>query len=289
MALPRGVSLPQDLIGNTQRQNIKPKIILYDDRTIKNVPKKFGDAIIDLNLHQESAPVFKAIGWRKVSSDSGGLCIGSYFDNYHEVKNKNKVDFDSLDQYLDIDINSIHELGLNVPRKNILNAILKVLRILDLKTGESKNFTISSFLNLLHTSNVEKYEELKRYLYKWSLAIYKHEQVHDEIRDYILNLVKAIFLIDTDPIPQSISSFFTVIETQETENEPITEIPINVYRHEREGVTVNIEIGTIHSVKGETHTATLYLETFYCNDGGKSYESQRLISLRVNSPTLCVV
>ncbi|MBI5358619.1 ATP-dependent helicase [Candidatus Amesbacteria bacterium] len=270
--------MPQDLIGNAQRQNIKPKIILYDDSTIKNVPKKFGDTIIDLNLHQENPPVFKAIGWRKVSSDSGGLCIGSYFDNYHEVKGKNIVDFDSLDQYLNIDVNSIYKLGLNVPRKNILIAILKVLRILDLKTDETKNFTISSFLNLLRTSYVEKYEELKRYLYKWSLAIYKHEQVHDEIRDYILNLIKVVFSINTDRTPQSISSFFIDTGSHETENESTLDVPINVYHHEREGKAVNIEIGTIHSVKGETHTATLYLETFYCNDGGKSYESQRLIN-----------
>ena len=37
----------------------------------------------------------------------------------------------------------------------------------------------------------------------------------------------------------------------------------------------DIEIGTIHSAKGETHTATLYLETFYGN-GNSNYESQRL-------------
>ena len=35
---------------------------------------------------------------------------------------------------------------------------------------------------------------------------------------------------------------------------------------------VAVEVGTIHSIKGETHTATLYLETFYYGD----YESNRL-------------
>ncbi|MFH1776874.1 MAG: hypothetical protein ABH952_04870 [Candidatus Omnitrophota bacterium] len=33
-----------------------------------------------------------------------------------------------------------------------------------------------------------------------------------------------------------------------------------------------VEVGTIHSIKGETHTATLYLETYYQGD----YESNRL-------------
>ena len=52
----------------------------------------------------------------------------------------------------------------------------------------------------------------------------------------------------------------------------------NVYRCEKTGIEV--QVGTIHSIKGETHTATLYLESYYQQDGrgknAKSYESQRL-------------
>ncbi len=39
---------------------------------------------------------------------------------------------------------------------------------------------------------------------------------------------------------------------------------------------IQIGLGTVHSVKGQTHTATLYIESAYYNDGGKKYESQRL-------------
>ncbi|MDP1955584.1 MAG: hypothetical protein Q8K71_13980 [Polaromonas sp.] len=39
---------------------------------------------------------------------------------------------------------------------------------------------------------------------------------------------------------------------------------------------VNVEVATVHSVKGETHTATLYMETFYERGGGGNYESERL-------------
>src|SRR5690554_6494253 len=41
-----------------------------------------------------------------------------------------------------------------------------------------------------------------------------------------------------------------------------------------------VKPNSVHSVKGQTHTATLYLESFYHKDGkgenAKSYESQRL-------------
>ena len=36
---------------------------------------------------------------------------------------------------------------------------------------------------------------------------------------------------------------------------------------------ITVEIGTVHSAKGETHTATLYLETYY----KKKTDSQRLL------------
>jgi DNA helicase-2/ATP-dependent DNA helicase PcrA len=37
----------------------------------------------------------------------------------------------------------------------------------------------------------------------------------------------------------------------------------NIYRFQKDGRTVAIQLGSIHSVKGQTHTATLVLETFW--------------------------
>jgi hypothetical protein len=36
----------------------------------------------------------------------------------------------------------------------------------------------------------------------------------------------------------------------------------NIYRSSKY-INIEVEVGTVHSVKGETHTATLYLETMY--------------------------
>jgi DNA helicase II / ATP-dependent DNA helicase PcrA len=37
----------------------------------------------------------------------------------------------------------------------------------------------------------------------------------------------------------------------------------NVYRFSKDGKAVDIRVGSIHSVKGETHTGTLVMETFW--------------------------
>jgi len=61
----------------------------------------------------------------------------------------------------------------------------------------------------------------------------------------------------------------------------------NIYRQSRNGKTVAIRVGSIHSVKGETHTATLVLETYWHTHNLESllpwlYGSQRgKVSTRV--------
>ncbi|MNR01001.1 hypothetical protein D3C85_1167930 [compost metagenome] len=41
---------------------------------------------------------------------------------------------------------------------------------------------------------------------------------------------------------------------------------------------IRVDVSTVHRVKGETHTATLYMESFYERGGGGNYESERLTS-----------
>ena len=86
--------------------------------------------------------------------------------------------------------------------------------------------------------------------------------------------------------------------------------PPNVFRFTREGRSIDIHVGTIHSAKGQTHTATLVLETHYythdlanlldwlCgkqrgwaeNDGPRRGERLRLIYTAMTRPThlLCL-
>jgi hypothetical protein len=53
-------------------------------------------------------------------------------------------------------------------------------------------------------------------------------------------------------------------ETATSESSPAAQMPRdNIYRHSRDGRQVSIRVGSIHSVKGETHTATLVMETFW--------------------------
>lgn len=54
----------------------------------------------------------------------------------------------------------------------------------------------------------------------------------------------------------------------------------NIYRYPREDPRVHIRVGSIHSVKGETHTATLVVETFW-------QDKQKRHNLELLKPWLC--
>ncbi|MNJ14400.1 DNA helicase II [compost metagenome] len=53
-----------------------------------------------------------------------------------------------------------------------------------------------------------------------------------------------------------------VVENQEGLQERVVGLSVNTYRSVHEKGAVDIKLGSIHSVKGQTHTATLVLETF---------------------------
>jgi DNA helicase-2/ATP-dependent DNA helicase PcrA len=77
----------------------------------------------------------------------------------------------------------------------------------------------------------------------------------------------------------TLSASLTFINTDNTEipaeNAEIL-APTNHYKEDG----LEIEITSVHAVKGQTHCATLYLESYFQKDGNganaKSYESQRL-------------
>ena len=61
---------------------------------------------------------------------------------------------------------------------------------------------------------------------------------------------------------------------------PVESLEILAPTNHFKGDGLEIEITSVHAVKGQTHCATLYLESYFQKDGtgvnAKSYESQRL-------------
>ncbi len=111
--------------------DIKPHIIIYDNKTIKKVIPTFANLI---KKFQQEAKIplnpkdkFMVIAWRKESDNEDKMTLSHYWKNYKIKKIKKQIDYKVLKNYLqffEIEINSLEPI-----RQNIINALLKILRI----------------------------------------------------------------------------------------------------------------------------------------------------------------
>lgn len=269
---------------NNEGNNLSPHVIVFDDNSTLGVLPKFCE-LVKKHIDEGRIPKnckypIKAIAWRK--GDDGKFGLKNYWPDFEANAAKSQVDYPNLKSYLlfakkegsqNNDLDSIH--------KSILNALLKVLRLEQAKNPDSKtgHFTIGGLQKHLRDKHPEFYEDFRLWLFRWCRDIYakRIDSVFSDIKSFIPQflrhfdkpLEKAVDFVNDESL-QVISDSSGKSGTIKARD--------NVYRCENTGLEV--EVGTVHSVKGETHTATLYLESYYYQDGrgknAKSYESQRL-------------
>ena len=271
-----------DIEGRNRNSNgseIKPHLIVFDEQSKQNVVPEFAKLIIQLQsenkIPQNPEYPCKAIAWRKDRLEDGKLGLNNYWDNFKDNHHKPKEDYSCLESYLlyyDRNKGTLESI-----RKNILNALLRILRYENVLDDKEKIYTKRKLLSVLKEKNDDEYENLKLHLYQWSMGVIKGKKGHalSEIIDYIPEFL--------DIFGKSIDECKDFIEKAEIDEQiPATRdhtysTKNNIF--EKDGI--KIEVTTVHSAKGQTHTATLYMESYYYQDGRgdnvKSYESQRLL------------
>ena len=270
-----------EIEGLNSVADIKPNIIVFDDPN--EVLPKFTEIIKNYELDKietDNKYPFHAIGWTthktEEEQNTDKIRIQDYHENYEKDEAKPKIDYKNLKSHLLF--YDKEKPTLKPIRNNILNALIKIIRLEDKKDENGRDYKKNSFLKYLKNNNTEKYEELKLRIYEWSFEVKKGnaEIIFSELKDYIPIFLKDVFEINVlksetqnflndEPSSESdsISNFRNINEKN------------NIYVNEDNGIEV--KIGTVHSVKGKTHTATLYMECFYERDVlGGNYESQRL-------------
>ena len=262
-----------DIIG-LNGCDIKPHIILFDDASKERVIPKFAELVKGFKeegrlIDYGKYPI-KAICWNAQWKSETELRITNYFPTYKKDNTKSKQDYDTLKDYLLFyDRNS---QTLKSIKNNIINAFLKVLRFEDIFDDNKRYFTKYILFKTLKEKYLEEYQKFNLKLYHWSMFILKGklDEAYNEIKSYMNDFIKIFDKTKT----LTISSSFFNQESQTLQVPDNTEQlkDNNLYK---EG-DINIEVATVHSVKGQTHCATLYLESFFYKDGTKSYESERL-------------
>jgi DNA helicase-2/ATP-dependent DNA helicase PcrA len=281
---------PQDICGNNDKNedgtenNIPPHVIVYDDNSVKAVISKFCELVKkyqdESKIPRDTEYPINAIAWRKGDDDKLGL--KGYWCDWQAEAVKTKIDHPYLNDFLLFSRkDGPQSKGLNDVRKSIIDALLKVLRLEQVKKPEGKAvyFSASGLMKHLKDSYPEFYDLFMFRLFIWCRDVFTGniQETCKAIKEFIPDLLKKF-----DKTLDKAADFVNNTNPQEiTASEKTSDIKKsrdNVYRCKETGIEV--EVGTVHSVKGKTHTATLYMESYYEKDGrgenSKSYESQRL-------------
>lgn len=264
-----------DLKGNPEVPSLRPTILVYENP--EEVLPKFTELLqtktigIDnpitlddfANNRRQADPLhrinIKAIGWRAQSGKKDNLSLSSYFPAFVREAASRKIDMLSILNYLSVTPTTMPKACAD----NIINAIIKYLDLSGV-TNDNKRYTKTSLFSFLEERSM--LESLKEKTMKWVKEIYDNkdkQQLISEITDYIDNNILAMFAVTSS---KEAKEFVDIKDIGPADNLTKSSSS-NIYKSEN----TEIEIATVHSVKGETHVATLYLETFF----NRYYESQR--------------
>lgn len=241
------------IVGNPQIKDYKPILIFYsldEYKEIENENKifnKFIEIIKEKELYNLQGK-FKVIG-RIGKEHSKEKTIVSYFSKFSQqnLKNKNSL---------------ISQIKKN---KEHISENKKIISFFKRK--------INYYFKIM---NIDKYkDELENNKILFHKIIYDYliskdkEQILKNLFDFLEKIVSK--KLNKKEFDDVFSSFI-----EEDINETMK---VDTYIKDN----IKLEIGTVHSVKGETHIATLYLDTFYRKYDISNYLIlENLLSLKNN-------
>jgi len=261
---------PQNIKGNLNIKNIPPIIMVFNDANIQKVLPTFSKIIIDNNLHQDKRKIFKAVGRVAKVHNEGHITIPSYFPSYIKSSNeKLRKSYKSLEEYLQA-ILQLRDSNVINCQKLIMNCLLHTLRIENIKIDD-KWYSERTMLERLEEKNRILVINLNKHIARWILKIKNDELINEEISTFIMEKFIPLFKGNRQ-ISNTLKRFFNK-EAEDSSNYLTKTNNKNIFTYQDPNTNdeIVVSLDTVHNVKGETHTATLYLETYY-----KQYDLMRI-------------
>ncbi|MDX2249542.1 MAG: UvrD-helicase domain-containing protein [Bacteroidia bacterium] len=283
------------VVGNSDLNREEPKtyVLLYTDETIERVKDKFGELIVQHGLHvgnEAAGKPFKAVGWIK-RSKAGNISIGSYFGAGYSPETSVKRPRFERPKNLQAQLTDYLALP---PEKQTSGAwwklLLGVIReafYLSAKwTAEGKYFSQPSLLSWLKEEQHLEPLRLKAITWHGQLAASPDvlDSVLEEVKAFI---VKELLQKDASQPPPELSSLFAAGSVQTTTSGAVSAGSMYLYS-DGSNNQIAIEFDSVHGVKGETHSATCYLETTH--RGGSDFKRLKsvLTGKAIKQKPLCL-
>ncbi|WP_319232053.1 UvrD-helicase domain-containing protein [Draconibacterium orientale] len=249
--------------GENQDSILPPHLIIFD-KADKTVLDEFGRMIVEYGLHTIGDSKFVAIGRVGKENIKGEITLKTYWDGFEKVSAKKKEHFPTLIEYLAKDIPDRGNFA-----ERIFNGILQLLERQDFKLeviingkSQKRRFTKTTLFDYLKKENEDVYFEFKTFISACGLKIKNAKENHSlEVYKQIVAFVNSKILPLKEIEPNTKIDFLEIPDKIKTQDQLERKTSIYEYK-DGLGNIVPIKINTIHGEKGETHTATLFLETF---------------------------
>ena len=230
-----------NILSSPGLESCQPTLIVFNDDTRKNVIDTYVSVLEEYGLIKTNG-IYKVIGAVK-KKELAGLKISDYWEGFEDTGKLNSEY--NYWNYIQKIVLSLEKGKGYLVELNIRKLLCRILRLLD------KKYTIHTVKEKIERDHCETYKTA--ILKMFQLESYSVENVDNHVRAMIRKMINNpssqsdVF----DALPkyfmEEIYSSTTDIKHYNTMNVPLK--------------SITIQFDTVHGVKGETHDATLYLET----------------------------
>ncbi len=254
--------------AHSSGENFEHCVIIFNDDTLDGVIQSFGDIVFEQfneGYRKSNKFIVKALGavGNEIDPNLEQLKIGHYWIEYDKSKAKNKFKENSLIEAVRYCRQSSSP-DWSDSYKLLLNSVLKLLRLAGKNNENDHRYTGTSLQNFLKANN--NWKLFRKILY---CLLNDEQSLDQECWENICNNLTSFF--DLQDSPEAARQYLAYteeildIESQDEEigeedNRAVVSLPENMIKHHG---GFSIHLSTIHGVKGETHDATLVMETKY--------------------------
>lgn len=248
--------------GVRSQEPVIPRyLILYTQDTIGGLKEKFKNLI--WSHHLESIDEarkygFHIVGW---NSEATGKVdhrrLEDIFPEYHRSLSNFHVNPATLSEHIQLER---HVGNFKESRKTVLEVFVKVARMAKQRPADGRMFTAPKLLAMMN-ENAQAKQQFKEELLECTKKLSEGawSDAYTIIRETTTKWLNDFFQQQPN---DTVKAYY--------EDAFVPLIP-DVEEHDTDDITISI--GTVHSVKGMTHCATMYVETSYNN----KYESEYMI------------
>jgi DNA helicase-2/ATP-dependent DNA helicase PcrA len=255
------------VVGKLEESMLKPHLIVINrDTTGDQLKNKFEELIKIYNLHlceKNLKHGFKIVSWvTEKEEDNNEIYLQKLFSNYSKKNHSPKEDYKSLKDYLyyfDKEKKTLESI-----RKSILNSFTRILDLEEINDENGRRFRKSTLMQFIKNQSEEYYNNFNAKLYSWCFRIVvnkKNEEVYKEIVSFVKS--KDFIGLNWHNIenyqPMNIlkSDQFLISSDFKLREEPKEGL--------KEKEEIQIDLASVHAVKGQTHCATMYIESYFHN------------------------